>query len=175
MTKKIITLSGKQFCGKDTVAKILLEELKDFRRIGLADSIKLEYSKRTGLTVDEIEKNKSQYRKDLIALGNEGRAISQDYWTEFILRQNCNVIVPDVRMPYEAEKFKSENAYLIRVEASKEARSKRGILTNENDYTENALDDYKNWNYIIQNNGTYEELKENSRNLISDILKYFDT
>ena len=113
MTKKIITLSGKQFCGKDTVAKILLEELKDFRRIGLADSIKLEYSKRTGLTVDEIEKNKSQYRKDLIALGNEGRAVSQDYWTEVILRQNCNVIVPDVRMPYEAEKFKSENAYLI--------------------------------------------------------------
>ena len=174
MTQKIVILSGKQFCGKDTVAKILLEELRDFRRIGLADSIKLEYSKRTGLTVEEIERNKSQYRQDLIALGNEGRAISQDYWTEVILRQNCNVIVPDVRMPYEVEKFKSFNAYLIRVEASKEARSKRGVLSNENDYTEKALDDYKDWNYTIQNNGSYEELKENSKNLIAEILKYFD-
>lgn len=174
MTKNIIIFSGKQFCGKDTIAKILLENLKDFKRIGLADSIKLEYSKRTGLSVEEIEKNKSKYRQDLIALGNEGRSISPDYWINVILKQNFNVIVPDVRMPHEVEKFKEFNAFLIRVEASKEARSKRGTLTNENDYTENALDDFKDWNYVIQNNGTYEELIENSKNLISEILKYFD-
>jgi len=174
MAKNIIILSGKQFCGKDTVAKILLENLKDFRRIGLADSIKLEYSKRTGLSVEEIEKNKSIYRQDLINLGNEGRAISPDYWINVILNQDCNVIVPDVRMPHEVEKFKEFNAFAIRVEASKETRAKRGKLSSENDYTENALDNCKKWDYIIENNSSYEDLKQSSKDLLSAIATYFN-
>lgn len=174
MNKKIIILSGKQFCGKDTVAKILLENLKDFKRIGLADAIKLEYSKRTGLTVEQIEKNKPQYRQDLIDLGNEGRAISPDYWINVILQQNCNVIIPDVRMPHEVEKFKEFNTFSIRVEASAEARAKRGTLSSQNDYTERALDGYLKWDYIIENNGTYEDLKQSSVALLSAISKFFD-
>ena len=107
---KIITLSGKQFCGKDYTARLLLESLPSFCRIGLADDNKLEYSKQTGLSVEEIEKNKSTYRPDLIALGNKGRAISPDYWINNILEKDANVIVPDVRLPHEVEKFK-ENQY----------------------------------------------------------------
>lgn len=174
MSKKIIILSGKQFCGKDTVAKILLENLSDFRRIGLADAIKLEYSNRTGLTVEEIEKNKPVYRQDLIDLGNEGRSISPDYWINVILKQDCNVIIPDVRMPHEVEKFKKFNAFAIRVEASEEARSKRGTLSAKNDYTEKALDEYNNWDYIIENNGTYEALKKSTKELLLAISKHFD-
>ena len=50
--KKIIVFSGKQFSGKDTVAKILLGKLKDFKRIGIADAIKSEYSAKTGLSIE---------------------------------------------------------------------------------------------------------------------------
>lgn len=171
---KFITLSGKQFCGKDTVAKILLDRLPSFHRIGLADAIKLKYSERTGLTLEEIEKNKSKYRPDLIALGNEGRAINPDYWLNTIIEKDENIIVPDVRMPHEVEVFKAAGAFCIRVEASSAARSKRGALTREDDYTETALDNFDNWNYIIKNEGSYEELVENSEQLISAILKYFD-
>lgn len=174
MAKFIITLSGKQFCGKDTVAKILLERLPSFRRIGLADAIKIKYSERTGLSVEEIEKNKSQYRPDLIALGNEGRAISQDYWIKTILEQDGNIIVPDVRMPFEVDTFKACNAFCIRVEASAETRSKRGQLSRENDYTETALDDFKNWNYIIKNEGNYQDLQANVDGLIQAISQHFD-
>lgn len=174
MTIKIITLSGKQFCGKDTVAKILLERLEGFRRIGLADAIKIKYANKTGLTVEEIEKNKSKYRPDLIALGNEGRAINPDYWINTILEQNNNVIVPDVRMPHEVERFKENNAFCIRVEASQEARSKRGVLSRENDYTEIALDNFNNWAFVIDNEGSYEELQAKVDGLISAILKHFD-
>ncbi len=172
--KQIITLSGKQFCGKDTVAKILLEKLNNFRRIGLADAIKLKYSEKTGLTIEEIESNKSQYRPDLIALGNEGRAIDPDYWINTILEQKDNVIVPDVRMPHEIEKFKENNAFAIRVESSQEARSKRGTLTREDDYTETALDNYQDWNYVIKNEDNYEALKANVDGLIQAILKHFE-
>ena len=49
MADKIIILSGKQYSGKDTVAKILLQNLTNFKRIGLGDAIKLEYSEKTGI------------------------------------------------------------------------------------------------------------------------------
>lgn len=175
MAGKIITLSGKQFCGKDTVAKVLLEKLPDFRRIGLADAIKIKYSEKTGLSIDEIEKNKSKYRPDLIALGNQGRAADEDFWLNTILEKNENVIVPDVRMPHEVKRFKENNAFCIRVEASAQIREKRGILSKENDYTETALDNFDSWDYIIKNEGTYEDLQANIDSLVFAILKHFDT
>ena len=61
---------------------------------------------------------------------------------------------------HEAEVFKAAGAVLIRVEASFETRSKRGIITNTNDSTEVELDNYQGFDYILDNNGDYEELKK---------------
>lgn len=169
MTKKIIVLSGKQFSGKDTVAKFLLEKMATFKRIGLGDAIKIEYGKQKGLSFEEIEKNKSHYRADLIALGNWGRAQSPDFWLKKIIEQDENVIVPDLRMPYELKVFKENNAISIRVEAPRENRSLRGTLSNENDDTETLLDSITDWDYIIQNNGTLEELKEKAYKLADEL------
>ncbi len=164
--KKIIVFSGKQYSGKDTIAKILLEELKTFKRIGIADAIKIQYSKQTGLSLEEIEKNKSIYRQDLIDLGDWGRAKNPDYWLNSIIEYDGNVIVTDIRVMHELELFRSHGAFCIRVEASQEARSKRGILTSVNDTTETDLDDIKDWDYIIYNNSDYEKLKNNVKILI---------
>ena len=57
MADKIIIFSGKQYSGKDTAAKIMLNEMPDFRRCAMGDIIKLTYGKEKGLTYDEIEKN----------------------------------------------------------------------------------------------------------------------
>ncbi|MDD3238306.1 MAG: hypothetical protein PHV37_09460 [Candidatus Gastranaerophilales bacterium] len=174
MANMIITLSGKQFSGKDTVAKILLNELRGFNRIGLGDAIKLEYANQKGLTLEEIEKNKSSYRPDLIALGDQGRAISPDYWIKYVIKQNGNIIVPDVRMPREYEFFKKHGAFKIRVESSYEARSKRGKIVKGNDNTETALDNIKDWDYIITNDATYEDLVKDSYDLVDAINQRFD-
>ena len=174
MADMIITLSGKQFSGKDTVAKILLNELKSFRRIGLGDAIKLEYSKRTGLTLDEIEENKSKYRPDLISLGDWGRSVSPDYWLESVVAQEGNIIVPDVRMPREYKVFKKNNAFTIRVESTEESRSKRGVLVKSDDLTETALDDIDDWDYVIHNDLSYEDLVKASYDLVDAINKRFD-
>ena len=80
MADKIIIFSGKQYSGKDTAAKIMLERLTDYRRCAMGDIIKLTYGKEKGLTYEEIEANKAQYRADLIALGNWGWAQDPDYW-----------------------------------------------------------------------------------------------
>ena len=161
MNKHVIAVSGKQFAGKDTVVEILLQYLKNFKRIGIGDAIKEEYSKRTGLSVEEIEKNKSAYRPDLIALGDEGRAISSDYWLRKILDSDFNVIISDLRLKNELNLAKQYNAITIRVESSRENRSKRGNIVKENDLTETDLDDITSWDFIIENNSDYDTLKNN--------------
>ncbi len=171
--RKIIVFSGKQFSGKDTVAKILLEKFKSFKRIGIADAIKMKYARETGLKLEEIEQNKSQYRQDLIELGDWGRAQNPDYWLNSIIAYEGNTIVTDIRVEHELNLFKQHGAYSVRVEASEETRSKRGILSSKNDITETALDNIKDWDFIIYNNGTYEELLKNTQALINNIQNKF--
>ena len=172
MAEKIIILSGKQYSGKDTVAKILLENLTNFKRIGLGDAIKIEYSEKTGITFEEIEKNKHLYRQDLIDLGNKRRSEDKDYWIKKVISLAGNIIVPDVRVKRELEFFKEANAITIRVEASRETRSKRGQLVGENDVTEVDLDLITNWDYIIENNSTYENLQVESIELANKIKRF---
>lgn len=160
MVDKIIIFSGKQYSGKDTAAKIMLDKMPTFKRCAMGDIIKLTYGKEKNLTLEEIEKNKAQYRPDLIELGNWGRAQDPDYWLKKIIEQSGNIIVTDVRVPHEYEVFKNAGAITIRVEATRETRSQRGTLVGENDITEVGLDNITDGNFTIDNNSDYEHLKE---------------
>ena len=170
MADKIIIFSGKQYSGKDTAAKIMLNLMPDFRRCAMGDIIKLTYGKEKGLTYEEIEKNKPLYRQDLINLGNWGRSQHPDYWLKKILEQDGNIMVTDVRVQHEYDMFKSAGAIAIRVEASRETRLQRGgSLTGENDVTEIGLDHIKDWDYIIDNNSDYENLKKQVLGIVEKI------
>lgn len=160
MTKRIITFSGKQYSGKDTAARILMEAMPEFKRCAMGDIIKIEYGKINNLTYDEIEANKSQYRQGLIDLGNWGRKQSPDYWIQKIIEQEGNIVVTDVRIKHEYETFKKAGAITIRVEAPREIREARGgKLIGENDVTEVDLDNIQNWDFLIDNSKDYENLR----------------
>lgn len=170
MADNIIIFSGKQYSGKDTVAKILLEQMTDYKRFAMGDVIKLEYGKQKGLSYEEIEKNKSTYRPDLIELGNWGRSQDPDYWLKKIISQEGNIMVTDVRVQHEYDVFKSAGAVAIRVEASRDTRASRGELVGEGDVTEIGLDHIADWDFVIENNSDYETLRKKSLEL-SEKLK----
>ncbi len=162
MAERIIIFSGKQYSGKDTAAKILLDAMPSFKRCAMGDVIKLEYGRLNNITYEEIEANKPKYRQGLIDLGNWGRAQSQDYWLEKIIATEGNIVVTDVRIKHEYELFKSAGAISIRLEADRDIRESRGgKLIGEDDVTEVDLDDIRDWDYIIDNNTDYETLKKN--------------
>ena len=162
MADKIIIFSGKQYSGKDTAAKILMEELPDFKRCAMGDIIKIEYGKIHNLTYDEIEQNKAQYRQGLIDLGNWGRSQSPDYWLKKIIEQEGNIVVTDVRIKHEYNTFKNAGAISIRVEADRAIREARGgKLIGEEDVTEVDLDNIQDWDFLIDNNKDYETLRKN--------------
>ena len=169
MVDKIIIFSGKQYSGKDTAAKIMLNKMPTFKRCAMGDIIKLTYGEKMSLTPEEIEKNKAQYRPDLIELGNWGRAQDPDYWLKKIIEQDGNIIVTDVRVPHEYEVFKNAGAITIRVEATRETRSQRGTLVGEKDITEVGLDNITDWDFVIDNNSDYEHLKKQVLKIIKKI------
>jgi len=169
--KQIIVISGKQYSGKDTLAKILLEKLIDFKRIGIGDAIKIKYGQDKGLSFEEIETNKHLYRADLIELGNFGRSIDCDYWLKNLADMD-KIIVPDVRVEHELNFFKSRGAFLVRVESSEANRANRGILTNANDATETALDNYECWNFVVNNNADYDSLILEANKVVDAFNKF---
>ncbi len=170
---KIIVISGKQYSGKDTLAKLLLADLGDFVRVGIGDAIKIQYAREHNLTFEEVEKNKHIYRSALIELGNWGRSQDCDFWLKSIVNMPDNIIVPDVRLIHEIVVFKSFNAFCVRVEADFEHRSKRAVITNENDLTETELDNYKNWDFTVDNNSDLEHLKEQKDRLLAILRKNY--
>lgn len=174
MADKIIIFSGKQYAGKDTAAKILLDSMPEFRRCAMGDIIKLTYGKEKGLSYDEIERNKAKYRADLITLGNWGRSQSPDYWLQKIVEQDGNIVVTDVRIPHEYDVFKKADAISIRIEATRDVRASRGQLIGEDDITEVGLDNITDWDYVIENNTTYEYLKTQVSKVIKDIKRRFN-
>ncbi len=174
MADKIIIFSGKQYAGKDTAAKILLDSMPEFRRCAMGDIIKLTYGKEKGLSYDEIERNKAKYRADLITLGNWGRSQSPDYWLQKIVEQDGNIVVTDVRIPHEYDVFKKAGATSIRIEATRDVRASRGQLIGEDDITEVGLDNITDWDYVIENNTTYEYLKTQVSKVIKDIKRRFN-
>ena len=168
--ERIITFSGKQYSGKDTAAKILMEAMPDFRRCAMGDIIKIEYGKLNNLTYEEIEANKAWYRQGLIDLGNWGRAQSPDYWLEKIIEQEGNLVVTDVRIKHEYEIFKNAGAITIRVEADRDIREARGgKLIGEDDVTEVDLDNIQDWDFVIDNNKDYESLKTKVLEIVEKI------
>ena len=174
MAEKIIVFSGKQYSGKDTAAKIILENLTNFKRIGLGDAIKIEYSEKTGIPFEEIEKNKHLYRQDLINLGNSRRSEDKDYWIKKVIQLPGNIIVPDVRVKRELEFFKEANAFTVRVEATRETRANRGQLVGETDITEVDLDEIKDWDAVLTNDTSYEDLQAQSIELANRIKSVFN-
>ena len=170
MAERIIIFSGKQYSGKDTAAKILMEAMPDFKRCAMGDIIKIEYAQAHGITYEEIEANKPKYRQGLIDLGNWGREQNPDYWLEKIIAQKGNIVVTDVRIKHEYEIFKKAGAVSIRVEAAREIREARGgRLVGENDVTEVDLDDVRDWNFLLDNNKDYETLRKNVLKIVEQL------
>lgn len=170
MADRIIIFSGKQYSGKDTAAKILMEAMPNFKRCAMGDIIKIEYGRLNNVTFEEIEANKPKYRQGLIDLGNWGRRQSPDYWLDKIIAQDGNIVVTDVRIKHEYEVFKAAGAISIRVEALRELREARGgKLVGEDDVTEVDLDDIQDWDFLLDNNKDYETLKKNVLKIVEQL------
>ncbi len=83
--------------------------------------------------------------------------------------ENDVIIITDARFPNEIEDIQDYVNDWRFVPIRIEREIPRNALINEHS-SEKALDDYKFWEYIVDNNGTLENLKESSSRAVDEIL-----
>ena len=75
------------------------------------------------------------------------------------------IIISDARFKEEIENIKNKNTVVIKIEGNENK------LTDEQKkhITETALDDYKEYDYIIENKSTKKELKKQIQKMMEEI------
>ena len=86
-------------------------------------------------------------------------------WTKITLenqKEDDFTIISDLRFPIEVEEIKNNNGIIVKV-------NRQTYM--HNDYkSDQALDDFTAWDYVIENNGTVEDLKEKISELAKKLM-----
>jgi hypothetical protein len=174
----IIGLTGYARSGKDTVAKILVDNY-GFTRVAFADKIRellhevnpVVGTIRLNDIVDEygwdIAKQKPEVRDLLQNLGVGARKLFGDkFWVHqamgSIAEAHPNIVVTDVRFTNEADTLKINGAQLWRVK-------RPGIEAINGHISESELDNYK-VDKILHNGGTLEDLVDTVKKRMVGLL-----
>lgn len=121
-------------------------------------------------TIKDAEGNYYTIRQLLQKFGTEvGRNISPNLWVDALMNDYIKAksdgyeedwIVTDVRFQNEANAIRENGGILIRIN--------RNTGLNDTHISETALDDYKDFDLVIDNNGTLDELIDKVYNFMKE-------
>jgi dephospho-CoA kinase len=179
-------ITGTNGAGKGTVVDYLIKKkgFKHFSASGL-------------ITEELIKKNRPVNRDNMILMGNELRAKNgANYLARELLRraskENANSIIESIRTPGEVEELKKNNGILIAVEANQRLRYERNLkrgstkdkvsfeefvaqekqeMVSDDPNKQNLSACKKAADYVIENNGTIDELNQKVKELLIKIIK----
>lgn len=154
------------------------EKFAKFYRVSFADKLKDCISSLSDKNIDlstiegknslvewlNIDGRNPSYRELLQWFGTSIREkICDDFWIQALFNQEdgSNLIVTDVRFKNEVEAIKNKEGIVIRVN--------RDASGAGNHISETELDDYT-FEYVIENNGTLEDLFYKIKHLLIEIL-----
>jgi dephospho-CoA kinase len=175
-----IALCGKMRSGKDTVANFLREKHKftGFRfSEGIWETIRLLYPQ------IYAKRHKEKPRKLLQDIGQKLREVDPNIWVNYTLQQieevgEIRVVVTDLRQPNEYLALKEQGFFIVRVSAEDGIRLNRILAENDNfdiqdlyHETERHVDGF-NVDFEIKNNGTIEELLQQSQAAFEEAVLY---
>ena len=173
---QVILIGGKARSGKDTLADFLTENLekqgKKVCKIQVCQYIKYYAMKYFGWNGEEETKP----RDLLIELGTEiiRKKIDPDFHIDRLI-QDIKVlsyfydtfVVSDIRFPVEIEKPKKE---FDNVTTIKMIRNSDELNDAQKSHvTETGLDSFNSFDYVIENEGSLEELKEKAMKIVKEI------
>ena len=104
------------------------------------------------------------YREFLQKIGTDALRdkVHEEIWANSLFvdqNHDSQWIVTDIRFPNEAEAIKKRDGILIRVNTTRECVA-------SNHASETSLDDYKDFDYVINNSGTIAELTSEIRGIL---------
>lgn len=166
---KIYIISGKASTGKNTVADIIKEKENDKTIIIAYASYLKEYAKNI-LNWDGSEDSKP--RTFLQELGDLVKEIDPMFLVNRIIEDievykhfYNNIIISDARFAFEIENIKDKySTCVIRVNGKDSMLTETEKMHN----TETSLDDYNDYDYVINNNDTIDSLRNNVYEILED-------
>ena len=176
----IIALSGKLGSGKTTIAKRLVSE-HGFRKISFAGPLKEACRAIFGFTDEQLYGSLKKEIDPFWGL-SPGRVLQlvgtelfrvhfdSEVWVKSLIRtvqleQNIAWVVDDMRFPNELEAIKKLGGVLIRVERPEAVLDARDLAHP----SETSLDNYKDWSFVISNDGSMEELIDQVDRLVIEL------
>ena len=189
----IISITGKIGSGKDTIADIIMQytpyhdwEIKKFA--GKLKDIAEILSGVPKINFEDQEFKKQNmgaewgmtYRDLLQKLGTEAmrNGLHENVWVNALFadyhfnieedEQMPNWLITDCRFPNELEAVKTHKGITIKVIRDS------GNTIGTTHASETALDDYTEWDYVVDNNGSIEDLKTQVFSILEkeSLLKY---
>ena len=171
---KIIMICGKARSGKDTLTDYLIPGLEDEKvcRIQISQYIKYYAMKYFGWDGSEETKPRDLLNK----LGTEiiRNKIDPEFHINRLL-QDIEVlsyffdtfIVNDVRFPIEIEKVKEKFDNVTTIKVFRE--SDELTESQKKEISETALDDYTDFDFIVDNSGSLEDLELKANEILNEI------
>jgi hypothetical protein len=129
----------------------------------------------TGLGKGELPDYRWTPREIMQKYGEFMRSVDRDYWIKALFRSAeernyPNILITDVRYKNEADACKERGGYLIQV-----IRENRDMIANSEHISETDLDNYKDFDFIVENNSSLDDLKENAVKLGNIFKKELDS
>lgn len=173
---KIFVIAGKARHGKDTVAGYIKDYYANKKVINLAyGSYIKEYAKKIS---DWDGSDETKPRELLQELGTE--IIRQKIDKDFFVKRICEdilvysyyfdiITISDARFPDEIERPKSKFENVISIKVVRDGYDTVLSKKEQKHLTEVALDEYNNYDYVIHNDGTLDDLKNKVFDLVRRI------
>lgn len=169
----IFAFGHKKQVGKDTFVKFVIEILRkknqklNIQRVGFADKLKATchmlygwaghkspsyYEHTEGSKNEKLILLGKTVRELWIEFGNHARTFDENIWINPLLKsETCDVLfITDLRYPNETKSVKAAGGTIVKIENDN--------VPTTDDVADCALDGFKDWNQIIKNNGTLNEL-----------------
>ena len=163
---KVILLSGKARSGKNTAAEMILREYTGIP-FAFADDIKRVAYNYFGWHGEKDELG----RKLLQDIGTTGRNYNRDIWANKVVDkiQECSsdnqlAVVTDTRYPNEIQRIKHVFSDVVTI------RITRGSVEKLKHPSETALDQWTDWDYLVENNGNLEEFQRKILEIMEGII-----
>ena len=171
--------------GKDTATEYLEKKYPGrVKRVAFADKLKQVCILLFGLSDEQCYGSKEiketvdpRYgmspREIMQKVGEGMRKIYPEIWVDTVFYTTIPdhekdgydfFVVSDVRYPNEGDKIHAENGTLVKV-----LRDGGGVEVGADHSSETAMQDYTNFDFIIDNNGTFQEYYERLDKLMEEI------
>ena len=145
---RLVGLTGYKQSGKDTFAKVLVEEF-GFTRLAFADALKRDVAEYCGITVEQVEREKAALRRVLQLRGVACRDRDPEWWVDVVRTRIARMIsdavshgavrqsavITDVRFPNEAKMVRNLGGVLLRMR-----RSDQPMITEDTHSSETNVD-----------------------------------